>query len=162
MPNMADLSTATKVLLAAGVLMFIDLFLSWQKACVDTPIGDVCGTQSGWHGWGVLIGLLLIALIIWEGITLAGISQNLNVPVAASMVSAALAAAILLFTIVKFLVDNEERSWPAWIGLLLAIAIAVGGWLKWKETPDMAAAAPAAAPPPPPPPPPPPAEPPPA
>jgi hypothetical protein len=159
MPNLADLSTATKVLLGAGVLMFIDLFLSWQKQCVDTPIGDVCGSQSGWHGWGTLVGLLVVALIVWEAITLAGIASNLNVPVAASIVSAALAAGILLFTIIKFLADNEARSWPAWIGLLLAIAIAIGGWLKYKETPDTAMARPAppappppAAPPPPPPP----------
>jgi hypothetical protein len=151
MPNMADLSTATKVLLVAGVLMFIDLFFAWQKECVDTPIGDVCGTRSGWAGWGVLIGLLVIALIVWEGITLAGIASNLNVPVAASMVTAALAAAILLFTIIKFLADNEARSWPMWVGLLLAIAIAVGGWLKWKETPAEPAPATPAPPPPPPP-----------
>ena len=143
MPNLADLSTATKVLLGAGVLMFIDLFLSWQKQCVDTPVGDVCGSRSGWAGWGVLIGLLTIALIAWEGITLAGIASNINVPVAASIVSAALAAGILLFTIIKVLADNEARSWPMWLGLLLAIAIAVGGWLKYKETPDRLATAPA-------------------
>jgi hypothetical protein len=142
MPNLADLSTATKVLLGAGVLMFIDLFLSWQKQCVDTPVGDVCGSRSGWAGWGVLIGLLTIALIAWEGITLAGIASNINVPVAASIVSAALAAGILLFTIIKVLADNEARSWPMWLGLLLAIAIAVGGWLKYKETPDRLATAP--------------------
>ena len=154
MPNLADLSTATKVLLGAGVLMFIDLFLSWQKECVDTPIGDVCGSRSGWAGWGVLIGLLTIALIVWEGVTLAGIASNLNVPVAATLVSAALAAGILFFTIIKILVDNEARSWPMWIGLLLAIAIAAGGWLKYKETPEVATAPaePPATPPPPPPP----------
>ena len=152
MPNLADLSTATKILLGAGVLMFIDLFLSWQKQCVDTPIGDVCGSQSGWHGWGVLIGLLTIALIVWEGITLAGIAQNLNVPIAASILSAALAAGILLFTILKFLVDNEARSWPAWVGLLLALAIAAGGYLKWKETRETVPVAPPAPPPPAPPP----------
>jgi hypothetical protein len=150
MPNLADLSTATKVLLGAGVLMFIDLFLSWQKQCADTPIGDICGKQSGWHGWGVLIGLLVIALIVWEGITLAGMASNLNVPIAASVLSAGLAAAILLVTIIKFLVDNEARSWPAWVGLILAIAIAVGGWLKYQETPQ-ATTAPEAPPPTPPP-----------
>jgi hypothetical protein len=156
MPNLADLSTATKVLLGAGVLMFIDLFLSWQKVCVSAPgFPEACGTRSGWAGWGVLIGLLTIALIAWEGITLAGIASNLNVPVAATIVSAALAAGILVFTILKFLVDNEARSWPAWIGLVLAVVIAVGGWLSYK-TPVAApaTAGPPAAPPAPPPPPP--------
>jgi hypothetical protein len=156
MPNLADLSTATKLLLGAAVLMFIDLFLSWQKVCVSAPgFPEQCGTRSGWAGWGTLVGLLVVALIVWEGITLAGIASNLNVPIAASIVSAALAAGILLFTIIKFLADNEARSWPAWVGLILAIAIAVGGWLKYKETPETAAVAtpaePPAAPPPPPP-----------
>lgn len=152
MPNLADLSTATKLLLGAGVLMFIDLFLSWQKACVDTPVGDICGSQSGWHGWGTLVGILVLALIAWEVAQLLGLLANMNIPVAATIVSAALAAGILLFTILKFLVDNEERSWPAWIGLLLAIVIAVGGWMKWKETPEPATAyTPPSAPPPAPP-----------
>ena len=31
---------------------------------------------------------------------------------------------------IKFLVDNESRHWPAWIGLILAILIAVGGYLR--------------------------------
>ncbi len=163
MPNLADLSTATKLLLGAGVLMFIDLFLSWQKACVDTPIGDVCGSQSGWHGWGTIVGILVLALIAWEVAQLLGLLANVNIPVAATIVSAALAAGILLFTILKFLADNEERSWPAWLGLLLAIAIAVGGWMKWKETPERAAYTPSPSPSPPssPPPPPPPGDPPP-
>jgi hypothetical protein len=152
MPNLADLSTATKLLLGAGVLMLIDLFLSWQKQCVDTPIGDVCGSRSGWAGWGALIGILTIALIAWEVVNVMGMASNMNIPVAATLVSAALAAGILLFTIIKVLADNEARSWPMWIGLLLAIAIAVGGWLKWKE-PEVAPATPTPPPAPPPPPP---------
>jgi hypothetical protein len=152
MPNLADLSTATKVLLGAGVLMFIDLFLSWQKVCVSAPgFPEACGTRSGWAGWGVLVGLLVIALIVWEGITLAGMASNLNVPIAASVLSAGLAAAILLFTIIKFLADNEARSWPAWVGLILAIAIAVGGWLKYSEAPAAAPTATSEPPPAPPP-----------
>lgn len=155
MPNLADLSTATKLLLGAGVLMLIDLFLSWQEVCVSAPgFPEQCAGRSGWAGWGTIVGLLVIALIVWEAIHLAGIAQNINIPVAASLVSAALAAGVLLFTIIKFLADNEARNWPAWLGLLLAIAIAIGGWLKYKETPETVAATPyepPAAPPPPPP-----------
>lgn len=146
MPNLADLSTATKLLLGAGVLMFIDLFLSWQKACASAPgFPEVCVSRSGWAGWGTLVGLLVIALLVWEVVQLADLlrKQNITLPVAAGLISAALAAGILLFTILKFLVDNEERSWPAWLGLLLALAIAAGGWMKWKETPEPAAYAPA-------------------
>jgi hypothetical protein len=163
MPNLADLSTATKLLLGAGVLLFIDLIFDWQRVCVSAPgFPEQCAGRSGWAGWGALVGILVIALIVWEAIQLADLltKQNITLPVAAGLVSAALAAGILLFTIIKFLADNEARSWPAWVGLILAIAIAVGGYLKWKETPEMAPARtppqpppgePPAAPPPPPP-----------
>ena len=66
----------------------------------------------------------------WEVVQLVGVSLP-ELPVKPAMISAGLAGAILLFTVIKFLVDNEARHWPAWIGLILAILIAVGGWLRW-------------------------------
>jgi hypothetical protein len=48
-------------------------------------------------------------------------------------VEAGLAWGVLLFTIIKFFVDNEARSWPAWVGLVLAIIIGYGGWMRWQE-----------------------------
>ena len=57
--------------------------------------------------------------------------MKVELPVKPAMLSAALAAGVLLFTVIKFLVDNTARHWPAWIGLILAIAIGVGGWLRW-------------------------------
>ena len=37
------------------------------------------------------------------------------------MVTAALAILLLFFTIIKFLVSNEYRTFWAWLGLVLAI-----------------------------------------
>jgi hypothetical protein len=158
MPNLAELTTATKVLLAAGLLLLIDLFLSWQKVCVDLGAfggPSACGTRSGWHGVGIIVGLLVIALIAWEGLQIAKVTASWTLPVGANLISAGLAAAVLVFTIIKFLADNEARSWPSWVGLLLAIAVGVGGWLKYSEAPWTGTATqPPAAPPPSPPPPP--------
>jgi uncharacterized membrane protein len=33
--------------------------------------------------------------------------------------------------VIKFLVDNEARHWPSWVGLILAIVIGFGGFLRW-------------------------------
>jgi hypothetical protein len=85
-----------------------------------------------------LAGLLVIALLVWEGLQLTGISKQLQLPVSAVLISVALAAATALFTIIKFFVADAARHWPAWIGLVLAIAIAVGGWLKFVESPAAA------------------------
>ena len=146
--NWSDMSTATKLLLAAGLLLFIDLFLDWQQVCVNFAGAGTCAGVSGWHGAvGVILGLLVLALIVWEAINLLGLAEGWGLPLEARLISVALAAGILVFTILKVLTANEARHWPQWIGLLLAIAIAVGGWLKWSEAPTVATTTPATEPP---------------
>jgi len=128
------LSTGRKVLLAGGLLLFIDLFLDWQQRCGSTVIGNICVSRTGWHGIGILVGLLTIVMIAWEAIGAFKIDLGdavRNLPTA--LVSAALAAAVTLFTVIEFLTHNEIRHWPAWLGLILAIVIAIGGWLRFSE-----------------------------
>jgi hypothetical protein len=129
------LSTGRKVLLVGGILLLIDLSLTWQQVCVSiTGFGRHCGGVSGWHGIGVLVGLLTIAMVLWEAIGAFKVDLGdalRNLPTA--LISVALAAAVAIFGFIEFLTHNEFRHWPAWIGLLLMIAIAVGGWLRFSE-----------------------------
>ncbi|HEY7603528.1 MAG TPA: hypothetical protein VH760_04635 [Gaiellaceae bacterium] len=108
-----------------GLLLFIFLFFDWQQ--VSTAFGSA--GRSGWHGWGVLVGLLVIALLAFEAKEI--FAAQIAAPVKHAYVTAGLAAAVLLFTVIKFLVDNEFRHWPAWVGLILAILIAIGGYLRY-------------------------------
>jgi len=132
--DFAALGKGTKILLVAGLLLFIDSFLQWQQV----SIGFVSVGQNEWHGIGVLAALLVIALLLWEGLQLAGVTKQLQLPVPAALVSVGLAAAVALLTIIKFFVADVARHWPAWIGLVLALAVAVGGWLKLTEEPAAA------------------------
>jgi CDP-diglyceride synthetase len=128
--DLSKMSTATKILLGAGILYLIDLFLPWQKACVEVPgLPSPCLSVSGASGIGVLNLLLVIALLAWEGMALA----NVNVQAPRALISAALAGGIVVFTVLKILVDMEAIYIFAWIGLLLAIAIGYGGWMRWQE-----------------------------
>jgi hypothetical protein len=136
--NFAALNRGTKVLLVAGLLLFIDSFLAWQQVSVGAGGFSITASLNMWHGIGVLAGLLVIALLVWEGLQLAGITKQLQLPVSAALISVALAGGTALFTIVKFLVADVARHWPAWIGLVLAIAVALGGWLKLTESPAAA------------------------
>ena len=140
MDRFNELGRGTQLLLVAGLLLLIDSFLDWQQV---SALGVSAGV-SMWHGVGVVAGLLLIALLVWEIAQLAGVTRDLELPVTATLVSVGLALGTAVFVIIKFLVANEARHWPAWIGLILAVAIAVGGWLKYQEAPT---AAPAASPP---------------
>jgi hypothetical protein len=155
----SGLSTGRKVLLAGGLLLLIDLFLDWQQRCGSTPIGNICVSRTGWHGIGILVGLLTLAMLAWEiigalNIDLGGAVQNLPT----ALISAGLAAAVAIFTIIEWLTHNEIRHWPAWLGLILAIVIAIGGWLRFSESPTTTATT-SPTPPPPAPPPAPPAQP---
>ena len=128
--NWNKLSTASKILLVAGLLLFIDLFLAWQKVCAF----GFCGSASGWHGWGVLVGILVIAILAMEVVILLNVNVTMGTPQMRNQVEAALCGGVLLFTIIKFFVDNAFRKWPAWLGLILAIVIAYGGFMRWQES----------------------------
>jgi hypothetical protein len=129
--NFSALGRGTQVLLVAGVLLLIDSFLDWQQVSV---VGVTAG-QSMWDGVGIVAGLVLIALLVWEVAQVAGVTRNLELPVSAALISVALAAGSAAFVLIKFLVANEFRHWPAWVGLILAVAIAIGGWLRYSEAP---------------------------
>lgn len=123
--DMSKMSTASRILIFAGALYIIDLFLPWQS--VDNGLRSV--TANGVQGIGVLNLLLAIALVAWEVMAVAGV--EINAP--KSLISAALAGGIVLFTILKIIVDSEAMAIFAWIGLILALVIGYGGWMRWQE-----------------------------
>ncbi len=58
---------------------------------------------------------------------------GVNVQAPKALVSAGLAAAIVVFTILKILIDNDFLYIFAWIGLILAAVIGYGGYMRWQE-----------------------------
>jgi hypothetical protein len=144
--NWSGLSLGRQILLVSGVLLLIDSFLKWQQAC----FGSICAGVSGWHGfWGVVMGLLTIALIAWLIVAILNLA-NLSLGIADNVIEAGVAVLLTVVVIIKFLTANELRHWPAWIGLILGLAIGAGGFLRFGEGATTRAPS-AAAPPPPPP-----------
>ena len=131
--DMSSMSTAAKILLGAGILYIIDTFLPWQRVCIDIgldiPGASGCASASGASGIGVLNLILAIALVAWEGMSLAG--ADIKAPKA--LVSAGLAGALVIFTILKIVIDSEAIYFFAWIGLVLALVIGYGGYMRWQE-----------------------------
>ena len=152
----ANWSAARKILLPASLLLLIDSFFAWQK------FGPFTATM--WHGLGFLVGILLLVLLAWELLDAFSPDtiRGLNLP--GGLLALGLAGAILILTVIRVL-SLDFRHWPAWVGLILALAIGYGGWLRFKESGDTmpsratmggggasASSPPAATPPPPPPP----------
>jgi hypothetical protein len=115
-------------MLVGAVLLLIDTFFNWQS--IDTPIGSF--GQSAWHGFGgVLLGLLVIVLLAWLLVQLAAV--DINIPVSATLIAAFLAFLILIIAVLKTLVDSYS-AWPSYVGIVLAIVIAVGAWMQIQAT----------------------------
>jgi hypothetical protein len=120
------LGRGAQIMLVAGVLLLISLFLPWQD------FGDlgVEVTWSGWHGAvGVILGLLTIALVAWMIVRL--LAMDLPLPISPAMTSAILGGLVALFGIIKLLsIIGDEQTFWAFIGTILAILVGVGAWLE--------------------------------
>jgi hypothetical protein len=132
--DMSKMSTASKILLGGGILYFIDLFLQWQRVCFSVVGASACGGVNGIHGIGILNMLIVLAIIGMEVIVLAGMNVEMGTPQMRSTVEAGLAGGLLVFTLLKILIDNDFISWPSYLGVVLAIVIAYGGWMRWQES----------------------------
>ena len=121
-------------MLIGGVLLLIDLFLPWQD--FGNEFSDAVGVDASFSGWrgvgGVLVGLLTIVLLAWLIVRLA--SVNIPLPVSTAMTAAIIGTLILIFTVIKLLtiLGDEATIW-AWVGLALAIVVAVGSFMTVQE-----------------------------
>ena len=122
------LSRGMQLMLAGAALLLVDTFLPWQSVSFEALGVSVSESWTAWHGfWGVMLGLLTIALLVWLVVRMLGTEMKL--PVSDTLVGAALAALILLCAVIKVLTDDAV-AWGAWLGLVLAVVIAVGAWLQ--------------------------------
>jgi hypothetical protein len=119
------LGRGMQLMLVGAVLLLIDLFLPWQD------VEDIV-SFSGWRGIGAILGIVTIIAIAWGGARLAAV--DLPLPVSAALTTAFLSALVLIFGIIKILtiLGDYTTIW-AWIGLILAIVVGVGGWLAVQE-----------------------------
>ena len=140
MDKFNELTTGAKLVLGATIVFLIVSFFEWFE--VGGDIGDAAeafGVDNGvsmWNGVGWIAGLLAIALIVWQAVRLANI--DLEIGVTPAMITAALAALTLLFTIIRFIDkpggDAVDRTFWAWLGLALAIVIAIGAWMNMQAS----------------------------
>jgi len=129
------LGRGTQMMLVGAVLLLIDLFLPWQNFDVG-GVADALGIDASFSGWrgfgGIALGLLTIVLLAWIIVRIA--SVNVPLPVSTAMTAALIGTLILIFAVIKILtiLGDESTIW-SWIGLGLAILIAVGAFQTVQE-----------------------------
>ena len=136
MPNLSTLSRGTQILVGAGVLLLIDMFLEWQS--VD--VGPFSAGQNAWSGfWGVIMGLALLVLLAWVIARVFDVKLPGELPEGPIVLG--LGAVIFVFALLKNLIDDYSTIW-SYIGVLLAAGVAYGAWLRSQETESVSPAAP--------------------
>lgn len=133
MEHLKGLSLGRKLILGSGVLLLIDTFLNWQSVSVRVSgVTVVSAGQSAWHGfWGVLLGLLTLAIVLWVGARALGVALPANIP--DGLATLAVGALIVLFALLKTVTESYS-AWPSYVGIVLGAGVAYGAWLAFKES----------------------------
>jgi hypothetical protein len=120
------------------LLLFIISLFAWNSACVTGFGAKICADAGCWAtGRGKMMGIFLILLLIWEAILLFQVVSPDTVklpdlPVKPILISLALGAVTILFGVLRVF-QGGNKTWAAWVGLLLLIALAVGLVLRLQE-----------------------------
>jgi hypothetical protein len=117
---------AAKAVIACGVLYVLLSFFSWQRHSFG-PAGVYA--QTLWHGLGVIVALTALAYLGWELARALGVEVVYD-GVTSALISAAGAGVLLFLNLIVFLTWGQYRTWAAWLGMLLALAI--GGTATWR------------------------------
>jgi MFS family permease len=128
MDRWKEIPREAQITLGCLVLFVIISFLDWQQA----SIGPYTVGRSLWHGVGIITIIIALAYLVWEIGRAANYAVNIG-QITAPTTSAGFAIGLLVFTVITFLDWSDYRHWPAWIGLLLSIVIAVVAFKRAKD-----------------------------
>jgi hypothetical protein len=130
------LSVGEKIILAAGVVLFIVGFLPWYS--VDL---GVLGSYShnGWQSpdsfWSVLailIGLAMAGVVGLKAFGTATIPDNVG-GFTWPKIHLGAGAVALLFLLIKWVGNHDYTAVGLYLGILAAAALAAGGFLMFRE-----------------------------
>jgi hypothetical protein len=127
---LSSLSTGSKLLLGGATLLFLDLFLTWQKLPLQFGKKTAIQSLDAWDGWGLLIGLLTLGLI--AGVVFGELNEDLELDSRFELALFGVSSLVLAVTIVKNLRDDGS-AWASYAGVVLAGVMTVGAFLDWRE-----------------------------
>ena len=130
------LSLGEKIVLPAGVVLFIVGFLPWYSVDLGA-FGDY--SHNGWQSpnafWSVLailIGLAMAAVIVVKNLGTVTVPDNVG-GVTWPKIHLGAGVAALVFLLIKFISDNDYTAFGFYLGIIAAAALAAGGFLMFRE-----------------------------
>jgi hypothetical protein len=143
------LSQSRKIVLIASVVGFIATLLPWYTVSVHFGTITSSGSENGWHGWGLLAMLLFIVGAAWVvlpllGVSIQGLLATLPPTVTEPRLVMGIGGVAALCTLIFMVTEgggvsgagiSAGPSLGAYLGLICALAIAAGGYLRQSERP---------------------------
>jgi hypothetical protein len=126
MERIAALSTGTKLMLGSGLLLFLDLFFTWQKLPQHFGSFEVTASLDGWDRLGLLLGLLTLGLLTVVFVRQTDAELSPDVPW--NGLTLVLAALVLVVAVLKNVTDAHS-AWAAYVGLVFGALAAAGAYL---------------------------------
>lgn len=142
-----SLSQGRKIVAVAAAIGLVFSFFPWYSWKISLGGFSSSDSVSGWHGWGFLAVLLMIAAGAWVilplvGVSVRGVLASLPPAVTEAKLVMGLGGVATLAVLLFILTEGPRTSGPgvsagpsfgAYIGLICAVAIAAGGYLMQHE-----------------------------
>ena len=139
------LSMGEKIILPAGVVLFIVGFLPWYNVSASY---EGFSASKSWNAWSefdafwsilaILIGLAMAAVVVVKNLGTVAVPDNVG---GATWPKIHLGAGVaaLVFVLIKLGNESSHMGFAFYIGIIAAAALAAGGFLMFRE--ESAAAA---------------------
>jgi hypothetical protein len=141
--DFSKLTLGDKIVLGAGGLLILDLlFFPWHKISVASIV-DVnrTGVQSPNSFYGVLALLLVLVMVAQVVVSKLTGAKLPEIPVPWPRVHLIAGVAVFVLLLLKLLVETRFLGFGAFLGLILAAAVAFGGYTISREAPHPAGGA---------------------
>jgi len=136
MDKFKAMSVGEKIIIIAGVLLFIVGFLPWYSVDLG-PFGTF--TRSGWQSpgaiWSILaifIGLGMAGVVVLKRLAEVVIPDNVG-GLSWPKIYFGGGVAAVAFVLIKLLNESSSMGFGFYVGIIAAGALAVAGFLTYRE-----------------------------
>jgi len=130
--DFSKLSQNQKIVAGGGVLAIISLFLPWYGISI-AGIASVTANafDAGFLAWfGLILAVAAAVIVLLKALEVTDLKAG---NLAAEQLALILAAVGFIFTVLKWLVDNDFVKWGLFIGIISTAIVAYGSYAAMKD-----------------------------
>lgn len=130
------LSVGEKIIIVAGVVLFIDGFLPWYSVDLG-PLGSY--TRNGWESPGaiwsilaILVGLAMAGVVAVKNFATVTIPDNVG-GFTWPRIHLGAGLAALVFVLIKLANESSHLGFAFYVGIIAAAALAAAGYMMYRD-----------------------------